>query len=220
MRSGDQRFHTGARRETRVRVLEPIFALLFVAAAASVPVVVGAAAEGNQALSALAAGAFAVIALGSAVRINADPWRKDRPATLAAEASTLARNTRLTALIYAWGATVMLAVYTLSGLKWQHGWQYGSSMALVAAGLYGYAALLSRESSTMRASAALRRIRALTVVHAIAAAAGLTFLVVAGKLWAGKSDWAANHVFMAGGLAVIGVCVISALTQHRLSPPR
>lgn len=191
--------------------------LLLVAAIPSVVAMVGAAADGRPAVSALAAGLFALAAVALAARINWPQPRISTSSTGNTEALALARNTRLTALIYGWGAAAMLAVYTLSGLKWQHGWQYGSAMALVAAAIYGYAALLARADSPPRTRVALRRVLVLTVAHGVAVALGLAFIVAAGKLWAGKPDWAANHVFVAGGLAVISVCLISAVTQRRLS---
>src|SRR5262245_60380485 len=42
----------------------------------------------------------------------------------------------LAALAYAWGAIAMQAAYLtpLTGLKWQHGWQYALAMALLAVG--------------------------------------------------------------------------------------
>ena len=41
-------------------------------------------------------------------------------------------NTVLAALVYAWGATAMFTIYSLSGLAWRHWWQYGAGMALLA----------------------------------------------------------------------------------------
>ena len=38
----------------------------------------------------------------------------------------------LAALVYAWGATAMFAIYSLSGLYWRHWWEYGAGMSLIA----------------------------------------------------------------------------------------
>ena len=55
----------------------------------------------------------------------------------------------------------------------------------------------------------------LTVLHGAAVGGGLLYLVGAGKLATTRSDWAANDIFLAGGLAILALCVIAAITQRR-----
>ncbi len=69
-------------------------------------------------------------------------WRVNRPAWFATGENrsdilfhTMRRNTRLAALVYAWGAAAFFAIYGLTGIRWQHGFQYGAGAALIA-GLY------------------------------------------------------------------------------------
>ncbi|MEO1719871.1 MAG: hypothetical protein AAFR23_06525, partial [Pseudomonadota bacterium] len=65
-----------------------------------------------------------------------------------------------------------------------------------------------------------RMLAALTKVTSIqgaAAAVGLIFLVISGKLFADKPDWLANAVFLAGGIAVATGSLIAVLGQRRAS---
>jgi hypothetical protein len=130
-----------------------------------------------------------------------------------------ARNATLIALTYAWGASVLAAVYTLTGLVWQHGLQYAAGMALIACAVAAYAVLVLREGSAFRRPLAQLMMLRLTIVHAAAAACGLGFLLLSGKLASLRGDWAANIVFLVGGLAVCALSGMAALTQWRLSRP-
>lgn len=124
-------------------------------------------------------------------------------ATAASRApNLLARNTRLAALLYAWGGLVMLGVYEGTDLHWEHGWQYGAAMGLIAIGLLAFSPRL-RDPSPRLVDLALW----LTAAHGLAALAAIVFLFWSGKVWTAKGDWAANVVFIAGALGVISVCL-------------
>jgi hypothetical protein len=56
----------------------------------------------------------------------------------------------------------------------------------------------------------------LTVLHGLAALCALVYLIGTGKLATAKDDWAANDVFLFGGIAILALCVIAAVTQARL----
>lgn len=196
--------------------LQKLMPWLVAALAASVIVMWQAAKLDARAVSLAAALLFAAAVVGVALLINrmalSHPHREER-----AHFHMLRRNTRLIALIYAWGAAALLAVYVLGDLQWRHGWQYGSAMALIAGLLLWYVHSLGNPASAAASPAALRRAGGpLAMLHALAAAGGLVFLVGAGKLATLKGDWAANHVFLAGGLAVIAVSLLSVRTQRRL----
>lgn len=165
----------------------------------TVAAMIAAAKTGNQMGSAIAAGTFALAAVAAAFSGPGD---------------TLARNTRLAGLVYAWGGAAMFGVYTLSGLWWRHGWQYGLAMVLASAALFAVARLIGGASRPGPGPMGLAPAKALlvnclTFAHGLAAAAGLVFLIGTGKLWAGKSDWAANHIFLAGGIAIVAICLVS-----------
>ena len=110
--------------------LRSMLPTLLLAFALSILVGVLAAARGASVPLALAAGLFAVQVLFALVRINEPLWRATNGRS--ADADWAWSNTVLAALVYAWGATAMFAIYSLSGLAWRHWWQYGAGMTLLA----------------------------------------------------------------------------------------
>lgn len=175
---------------------------------ASVTAMVLGAGRDDRTLTALAAVAFVGVIAGAAFRINADALRSGTE-RVADSVDLMRRNIRLAALVYVWGAAAMLAIYSLSGLEWRHGWQYGFAMALIAAGFLLYV----RRLGTRPAMPPL----ALTALHGTAAFLGLIFLAGTGKLSTPKDDWAANDVFLSGGVAIVALCLVAGITQVRLS---
>ena len=137
------------------------------------------------------------------------PSAEARTAAAAASANAMA-------FVYAAGALVLLVGYELTPLTWQHGWQYGVGMGLIAIALLAYARSVTSTGSPFRSQRSLDLALAGTVLQAVAAAVGLVWLVTSGKLTAGKSDWLANAVFVLGGLALIAISVSSTRTQARL----
>jgi hypothetical protein len=106
----------------------------------------------------------------------------------------------------------MLGVYLLSGLKWQHGWQYGTGMALIALAALAYA----------RSPRWLDAVAIVVALQGAASAIGLAVLAGSGKLASVKSDWAANVIFVAGGvtIAILSVLAVAAHRRSRAAPPR
>lgn len=184
---------------------------------ASVAAMWAAAGTGNRLLSLIAAGAFGASIVLAALRTNVPLWRSPHmpDARRRLQAEAMRRNARLAALVYAWGAAAMFAVYMLGGLAWRHGWQYGSAMALLAGAFLAYVHAM-RPASTLRTARALLNAAVFTVLHGLGASAGLGFLLGSGKLATVKGDWAANHVFLAGGAAIVALCVVTLVTHVRL----
>jgi MFS family permease len=197
--------------------LQKIAGWLVAALCASVAVMVFGARHGLPALAAAAAALFAAAMLVVGLRMNRPLWAlpEDR---ITSEAAPVAarRNSRLMAITFAWGAAAMFAVYSLTGLRWYHAWQYGSAMALLAVLAFGYGLAIGRTEGPSRRRMLLLRGLQLTVIQALAAAGGVLFLIVSGKLMTMRSDWAANQVFLFGGLAIAGLSVMAAVTQRRL----
>ncbi|MEQ1711075.1 MAG: hypothetical protein ABL908_06705 [Hyphomicrobium sp.] len=186
---------------------------------ASVAVMWWAAAHDTRMISAVAAFGFVAAIVVTAQVVNAAAaHRTDHEPR--AQFHMLRRNMRLTALVYAWGAAAMMAVYVIGDLKWRHGWQYGAAMALVAGALLWLVDRLGRPGNTLDTPGMFSRVVPLTLAHAITAAAGLYFLVGSGKLATVKGDWAANHVFLAGGLGIVALALIAARTHRRLARDR
>jgi hypothetical protein len=198
--------------------LRPLLPWLLLASALSISLMVLGAGRGDQFLPSLAAGLLVALVVGTGLGINSPLWSKAaRLATspqdgLARIKEALRCNVWLAALVYAWGASALFAVYSLSDVWWRHAFQYGSGAALFAAGLgiYGYRLGRARESSMPPLF--------LTVIHGLAAAGGLVYLIGGGKLDTVKGDWAANEVFLWGGIAIVVLCLISTVTQTRLKP--
>lgn len=181
-----------------------------------------AAALGGHMSSVTAATSFSIAAIIVGFRSNRRYWpnAKDGPPAVAPASSALAETTRLIAAVYAWGALALLTIYPLIGLHWQHGWQYGSAMLVVAVFLARYAALLERGSHPLAGAAAVDRAAILTALHGIAVAIALAWMVMDGKIQTSRFDWAANHVFLAGGFAVMCLCMFATKTHWTLMHPR
>jgi hypothetical protein len=189
--------------------LRPLLPWLLLAGALSIAAMVLGAGRGEKFNPALAAGLFSAAVIGAALWINAPLWGRTPGTGEGSVKSAIAGSTWLAALVYAWGAFALFAVYSLSDLVWQHSWQYGLGAALFAVGLAFFAYRLDRETG-----APLPPLH-LTVLHGAAAAGGLVYLVGTGKLATHRGDWAANDVFLAGGIAVVALCLIAAMTQTR-----
>lgn len=193
---------------------------LLLAFALSIFVCVLAGARGSAMTLALAAGLFAVQVLFALMRINVPRWRA--PANSATEFEWAWSNTMLTALVYAWGATAMFTIYSLTGLAWRHWWQYGAGMALLALATLWFAHQLASSRDRQAQARSLNILLVMTGVQLAAVAIALAYLVSSGKLATEKADWAANVVFLAGGLTVAAISLASLYTYRRrtLEPTR
>ena len=166
----------------------------------------------------LSASAFNGFLVWTAIRTNAPYWSAAAPQHQDHAVVPLRQNTRMLAIAYAWGSFAMQALYTtqLTGLKWQHAWQYASIMAVMG----GFALLFTRLLESENAG--IRRIvlgiaPLLAIGHAMLAAGGLVFLAASGKLLVRRSDWAANQVFLFGALSVMILAAITLRTHARLT---
>ena len=164
---------------------------------------------------------FALSIFATGLEVNLDWWSPDRGARSCAEQTdrmtgAALQNAQLMVLLYLWGAVSMIAVYRLTGLRWQHGLQYGIGMALIATLHLAYAWLIAMPGSSLRSERALQGATMLVLAHGSVAIVGVVFLVLTGKLLSTKGDWAANQLFTTGGLAVAGLSAISILTSVRL----
>jgi hypothetical protein len=148
------------------------------------------------------------------------PIVPNRNASLASHVALL-QTTRLTAIFYAWGAGSMQGLYLtpLTGLKWQHGWQYAAAMALLALATIAFERTLPRPLPGGDATGWRRHIRwarPLAAAQAFVGGVGVAALLISGKLWSERADWAANRVFAALAVAVLAVSAASMVAQHRL----
>ena len=157
--------------------LRPMLPALLLAFALSILVGVLAAARGASVPLALAAGLFALQVLFALARINEPLWRPN--SGRAADADWVWSNTVLAALVYAWGATAMFAIYSLSGLAWRHWWQYGAGMVLLACVALLCANYLAENRGPLKRTTSLNILMGVTAAQAVAVVVGLAYLVSA-----------------------------------------
>lgn len=193
-------------------------ALPWLAAAmiASIAAMITGITSGLPALSWIAALLFAAALVATAYDVNADLTAQAGPGAPSVAVVAAVRNARMLAMGYIWGSLALLCIYRLTGLRWQHGLQYGAGMALIAWLILLYVHLLSQPESRLGRPSALAQAMWMSIAHGAGAVAGLGFLIGSGKLFSSKADWAANQIFLAGGLAIAGLSVISVMTHLRL----
>lgn len=167
------------------------------------------------------AAVFAGGAVASAVVSHLEPWRKrgfDADHLMLAW-GRLRQLVPLQVIAYAWGAVAMQGLYLtpLTGLKWQHGWQYALALALLAALSAAYVRMLwpppvpdNEGDPTARWT---RLGLPLVIGQGVAAGGLLGWLLVSGKLASIRADWAANRVFVAVAVAIVAISVMGALTH-------
>lgn len=186
-------------------------------AAVSVAMVLAARAAIPGAVFAIALACPVLLAVAAVVE-NRQFWRSS-PSTAGADPmpSAASANAGLLAVAYGWGAATMLAIYPLTGLQWYHWGQYGAAMALIAALLLAYAHARCRRYALFDRRASRRAAANLLIMHAAAVAIGLAWLAVSGKFSSQRDDWAANAIFLAGGLALVIVSAVAYYTDRRLA---
>jgi hypothetical protein len=190
--------------------LQPLIVSVVVALLVSAGSMAYGVATNARYITVAAALSYALVVLFVAWRVNRPAWFATGIGASGMLFHTMRRNTRLAALVYAWGSTAFFAIYGLTDVRWQHGFQYGTAAALLAAAFLYYAYTMGKSGTEF-----VPPIR-LTVLHGAAVAAGLVFLFAADKLATPKGDWPANYIFLFGGLAIVGLCYIAFVTQIRL----
>lgn len=189
--------------------IPPFF--LWLAAAGSLAAMHVAAWQDAKLTLFAAAGVFAVAAAVAAARIPSLVLKLPHKA---AAARAVVYSTRVSAMVYGWGGAALLSIYRFTPVHWQHGWQYGAGMLLISLGLVAYVSAFEREGSPLTQLSALDRIVSVGAAHGLAAAIGISYVMLSGKLSSPKGDWVANAVFLTGG-ATIGWISYLAVTTHR-----
>lgn len=191
---------------------------IMAAIVASVAGMVTGIAQDLPRFAAISAGLFAIALIVVAVEANQPFWRDDDDAS-DPEAAALAavRNARFIALGYLWGALALFMIYRMTTLRWQHGLQYGAGMALIAWFIQLYVHFMVQPGSRLRSPRMLWQACWASALHGAGAAGGLLFLLLTGKIGSVKGDWAANMVFVAGGITIVALSCLSVATHLRLS---
>ena len=189
------------------------FAICIVTAILSVAAMVLAANSSDRHLVALSAAAFALVVIASTLISNAKIWLTGTTSPIDA----LEATTRFTALVYAWAAAAMLAIYLGTNVRWQHGWQYGAIFALIAVGHAYYIKMLVARHPSVATPSAVSRTAQLALLQGTAAVLALTWMISIGKLATPKGDWAANTIFVAGGVAIAVISAVIYRTHRHLT---
>jgi hypothetical protein len=176
-----------------------------------------AASTSRKLEAAIAAAVFAIILIAAAIRTNSPLWRRTTAKSGVTQRDALWQTTRLIMFAYLWCGIAFYAVYLGTKLHWQHGWEYGSAMLLIAIAHAFYLRRLSNPGDTVSTPSAIERAVRLASYQGFAVAVGLIWLIQSGKLSSLKGDWAANQLFLAGGFAVMCLSVIVIKTNAALS---
>ncbi len=172
----------------------------------------------NRWLFAASAFVFSFTASIAAFVVNRQYWRGGTASDANhAAIPMLIASTNLSALVYGWGAAALLLVYTASGLRWQHGWQYGLAMALIAAGMVQYVKRLDQGHPALISENAIERAVMLASAQGVMISLVLFFLVASGKILTPRTDWAANLIFVAGGLSMVCLSAFVTKTYHEIT---
>lgn len=182
------------------RSLAPILLLTMLA---SIAVMYLCAVNGSVPTFFIASGLYALTAVIAGLRLNSPIWNPSPKREIRSAAQGIVYSTNLIASVYVWAGFSLLVVYPWSGLTWRHGWQYGGAMLLAATLLIIYAWHLNRTDSPLKTPKLLDGAIAGAALHVLGIGGALIYLIGSGKLETTKSDWAANHIFIAGGVALI-----------------
>ena len=185
-----------------------------------------AVAAARKPQSALAATVFAVACVATGLRANGPLWRCLRATGNAPKITprqALIPNIALIGIAYLWCGLAFYAIYLGVRLHWQHGWEYGSAMVIVALAHGALVRWLSRLDEAISPDT-IKNVVRLAGAQAIAIALTLIWLIQSGKLASIKGDWAANQLFIAGGFTVMSLSMMlvkthAALGERTPGPP-
>ncbi|CAA2143991.1 hypothetical protein [Hyphomicrobium sp. ghe19] len=167
--------------------------------------------------AAMAASVFVFVIVTAAIRTNAPVWRPAPDIGEITPRDAMIPTIRLVMLSFLWCGLAFFAIYLGTSIRWQHGWEYGSAMVLVA-GTYAYylSRLRDPHDDWSKPQAIERMVRFMTY-QAFAIGGGLVWLISSGKLATLRGDWAANQLFLAGGFAVMCLSAIIVKTNSALA---
>ena len=179
------------------------------AAVASIGLMVAGAMTGMTGLTHAGGGLFLAAALG----VGGQIWRSAGNGAVREDVSLSFAT--LIAAAWAWAGLAMLACYHLTDLSWQHAWQYGAAMVLIATGILAYARARRQPGSRLAAPDAAAVMQGVTASQAVAALVAVAILLLSGKVEAHGRDWAANVVFIAGGLAIFALSAMAVIAERK-----
>ncbi len=181
--------------------------MLWVGLGAAVALMVTGAASGRIALSYTGGALF----LATIVVVGGRVWHASR--MIDDEEAFALSFARLIAAVWAWCGLAILASYYLTELSWQHAWQYGAAMLLIGGGVLVYAQRREQPGSALSEPQPVALARWATALQGLAALGGVAALMMSGKIEAHGRDWAANIIFVAGGLAIFTLSAMAVTAK-------
>lgn len=130
---------------------------------------------------------------------------------------TASANARFMGFAYAWGALSMASMYYLTDLYWYHAYQYSLYMAVPAIVSIVFARILLSSKVSTHREGNLRLSTHLALFQAIVMAGIALYLLLSGKLEVIRKDWAADHVFFWGSIALLVLSILALAVQWRLA---
>jgi hypothetical protein len=170
-------------------------------------------------LSAMAAAAFGMAAIGTGFRMNWPIWRASpaAPARTVSARTAFARTVGLMAIVYVWAGLAMLLLYPVAGLAWEDGWRYGLGLSIIALCMGGFAKTLTGAGGATLSARDLDRAVQLVGLYGIMVATAVIGIIATGKLQTLQSDWAANNVFLASSFATMCLSMFAVRTHGLLT---
>jgi hypothetical protein len=196
--------------------LRPSFPWLLTTLAAALIAMTLAAGATRKVEAAFAATVFACALVATAVLTNSPLWRRSGQNAGVTPRDALMQTTRLIMLAYLWCALAFYAIYLGTDIRWQHGWEYGSALLVLALAHAFYLWRLGDPSDAVSGPAAVSLAVRLASIQAVAIACGLIWLIASGKLSTLRGDWAANDLFLAGGFTIMCLSMIIVKTHAAL----
>jgi hypothetical protein len=121
------------------------------------------------------------------------------------------------ALVWLWGATALLLVYT-QVLKWHEWWHFCLGFTIAGALSLGFSALLGKDADAGRDDETMLKLgRNLALAQFVAMLVTIVGLVIDPDkefLFIKEDDWAGNGIFLIGAIA------LAALSGHALLKPK
>jgi hypothetical protein len=176
-----------------------------------------AAGAAHRTESALAAAVYAIVFVATALRTNSPLWRQSARNANVTPRDALRQTAALVMLAYLWCAITFYAIYLGTQIHWQHGWEYGSALLVIGLAHAFYLWRLADPNGPFSGPIAVAGAARLALFQAVAIACGLIWIIAAGKLSSPKGDWAANQIFLAGGIMIICLSMIIVKTHAVLS---
>lgn len=176
-----------------------------------------AAGTARKAEAAVAAAVFCLVLVGTAMRTYSPLWRRPAEAPGVTPRDAVRQIAQLIMLAYLWCGFAFYAIYLGTHIHWQHGWEYGTVLMVIALGHALYLSRLADPGDRFSTPAAIERAVRFSSYQGVLIALGLIWLIGSGKLETLKGDWAANQVFISGGFAIMCLSAILIKTCGVLS---